>query len=511
MRSWLAAIVLSAASTLCAVGSGAEGATDSAAERCQKAQSAERIAACTEIIRQDKTAAWAYVNRALGWSRLGDLSKEMADLDTAIRLNPKYPLGFYFRGEAWEKRGELEKAIADYNQAIRLNPKEAEFYFSRGFAWRRIASFDRSIPNYDKAISDFNRAIQLKSNHKIARDHLRLALEEKASQLQSIQQTQHQQFPNRPNLQVQNNMSAVDFYNRANSWFDQGYLDRAVSDYYEAIKLNPDYGAARENLKIALDLRAKQQQASVQPQQSLPQPVAASVGGRRVALVIGNAKYRHAGLLENPVRDAELVAFTLRSTGFHSVTVKTDLTREGMIQALRDFARVADGAAWAMVYFSGHGIEFGGVNYMIPIDAQLLADRDIELETINIGQVLNTVEGATRLRLLVMDACRNNPFAGQMRRTMASRSLGRGLARIEPEAGTLVVYAAKHGEVALDGTGRNSPFAEAMAKRMQQKPALEIRRLFDFVRDDVIASTGRKQQPFSYGSLSASEDFFFVR
>jgi uncharacterized caspase-like protein len=98
-----------------------------------------------------------------------------------------------------------------------------------------------------------------------------------------------------------------------------------------------------------------------------------------------------------------------------------------------------------------------------------------------------------------------------MRRTMATRSLGRGLARVEPEAGTLVVYAAKHGEVALDGTGANSPFVEALVSRINQRPGLEIRRLFDFVRDDVLASTGRKQQPFSYGSLSASEDFYFAK
>ncbi len=386
--------------------------------------------------------------------------------------------------------------------------------------------FDKG--DFDRAISDYNEAIRLEPRYEAARQNLRLAVEAKAKeQRQNTQQVQMQQRPPiQQQYQVTPNTTALSLYNRANEYFDKGDFDRAISDYNEAIRLEPRYEAARLNLKIALDAKAKRQQSLAQAQQvpivqaappvaqsqqSLPQPVSVSNGGRRVALVIGNAKYRHAGLLENPVRDAELVAFTLRSTGFHSVTVKTDLTREGMIQALRDFARVADGAAWAMVYFSGHGIEFGGVNYMIPIDAQLLADRDIELETINIGQVLNTVEGATRLRLLVMDACRNNPFAGQMRRTMASRSLGRGLARIEPETGTLVVYAAKHGEVALDGTGRNSPFAEAMTKRMQQKPALEIRRLFDFVRDDVIASTGRKQQPFSYGSLSASEDFFFVR
>ena len=112
----------------------------------------------------------------------------------------------------------------------------------------------------------------------------------------------------------------------------------------------------------------------------------------------------------------------------------------------------ANSADWAIVYYSGHGIELGGVNYIIPIDAKLETDRDIALETIDVGLILNSIEGAKRLRLVILDACRDNPFASQIRRTMATRSLGKGLARLEPEAGTLVVYAAKHGETALDGT-----------------------------------------------------------
>jgi len=264
----------------------------------------------------------------------------------------------------------------------------------------------------------------------------------------------------------------------------------------------------------AVDLASSQseqtQQAIIQSPAHQPS-INAPQMGRRVALIIGNAEYRYSPLLINPTRDAPLLASTLRNAGFESVVVKTDLTREGTIQALRDFAAIADTADWAVVYYSGHGIEFGGANYMIPIDARLKADRDIDLEAVNVGQVMNAIEGAKRLRVIILDACRDNPFASQMRRTNASRSLGRGLASIEPEAGTLVVYAAKHGEVALDGSGTNSPFVEALVKRINQRPGLEIRRLFDFVRDDVLASTGKKQQPFSYGSLSASEDFYFVK
>src|SRR5262249_54890614 len=151
---------------------------------------------------------------------------------------------------------------------------------------------------------------------------------------------------------------------------------------------------------------------------------------------------------------------------------------------------------WAVIYFAGHGVEMDGVNYLIPVDASLITDRDVTFEAVPLGQVLAAVDGAKKLHLVVLDACRNNPFLSQMRRTVAFRSIGRGLGKVEPEAGTLVVYAAKHGELALDGDGHNSPFVTALVDRITT-PGLEIRRLFDLIRDDVIAATNRKQHPFS--------------
>jgi uncharacterized caspase-like protein len=117
-------------------------------------------------------------------------------------------------------------------------------------------------------------------------------------------------------------------------------------------------------------------------------------------------------------------------------------------------------------------------------------------------------EGARKIKLVILDACRDNPFLGQMKRTIATRSITRGLAPIETDAGVLIVYAAKHGETALDGDGNHSPFAMALIDRLRT-PNLEIRRLFDLVRDDVLSRTGRRQQPFTYGSVSGRKDFFF--
>jgi uncharacterized caspase-like protein len=162
-----------------------------------------------------------------------------------------------------------------------------------------------------------------------------------------------------------------------------------------------------------------------------------------------------------------------------------------------------------LIYFAGHGLEMGGVNYLIPIDAKLEVDRDVQFEAVALDQVLGSVEGAKKLRLVVLDACRDDPFLQNMRRSVAARSIERGLAPVEPESGTLVAFAAKDHEIALDGDGPHSPFASAFV-RFIGAPGLEVRRLFDFVRDDVLQATSRRQQPYTYGSLPASEDFYFV-
>jgi len=159
----------------------------------------------------------------------------------------------------------------------------------------------------------------------------------------------------------------------------------------------------------------------------------------------------------------------------------------------------------AIIYYAGHGIEVDKTNYMIPVDAQLENDRSITYEAVPLDLALQAVAGATRLKLVIVDACRDNPFLTTMQKTDASRSLGRGLAGVEPTAGTLVVYSAKEGTVALDGaSGTNSPFAAALLSHIEQ-PGIEINFLFRKVRDDVLRKTHRAQQPFTYGSLPAEQ------
>lgn len=229
---------------------------------------------------------------------------------------------------------------------------------------------------------------------------------------------------------------------------------------------------------------------------------------RRVALVIGNGRYAAVPELANPTRDALTVADAFRKAGFQSVQVEQNLGRAAMVSALRRFEETAVGADWSVIYFAGHGMELNGTNYLLPVDAELRVDKDVQDEAVPLDRALSTLEGTKKLRLVILDACRDNPFGARMKRSVSTRSLvTRGLSAIEPESGVLVMYAAKHGQVALDGDAPNSPFATAFVKRLGE-PGLEINKLFRAVRDDVMKSTARRQEPWLYGTLPF-EDFFF--
>jgi uncharacterized caspase-like protein len=227
----------------------------------------------------------------------------------------------------------------------------------------------------------------------------------------------------------------------------------------------------------------------------------ASADGKRVALVIGNSAYRNVPELPNPANDAGDIAAAFRRLGF-AVTLMTNATFDQMRRGLIGFGREAAGADMAALYFAGHGMEISGENWLIPIDAELTRDTDAENEAISLRSVMLQVSNTTSLGVVMLDACRNNPFAAKMRRSLALRDAGRGgLGRIEPVGNVLVAYAARDGTTALDGDGRNSPFAAALLRNIET-PGVEVTFMFRNVRDDVMEATGNEQQPFVYGSLS---------
>ncbi|MCP3477151.1 caspase family protein [Bradyrhizobium sp. CCGUVB1N3] len=226
---------------------------------------------------------------------------------------------------------------------------------------------------------------------------------------------------------------------------------------------------------------------------------------KRVALVIGNSAYKSVPRLSNPVNDAALVGGMLKKAGFDAVDVRQDLSAAEMRKALREFGGKSRDADVAVVYYAGHGMEVDGNNYLIPTDAVLETDTDVYDEAFPLDRVLVSVESAKQLRLVILDACRDNPFAKTMRRTVASRAIGRGLAKVEPTSpNTMIAFAAKAGSTASDGDAKNSPFATALVDRLPA-PGLDLRKAFGFVRDDVLKNTGNKQEPYVYGSLGGDD------
>ena len=236
---------------------------------------------------------------------------------------------------------------------------------------------------------------------------------------------------------------------------------------------------------------------------------ASALAQQRVALVIGNATYTHAPRLANPLNDAADVGAALARLGF-AVTKLENADQAALRQGLLAFTRAASAAEVAVVFYAGHGIEVDQRNFLVPVDARLTSDQDVEFETVPLELVMRSVARASGLRLVILDACRENPFAVSMQRAGATRSVGRGLARVEPAGETLVAYAAKEGTVASDGAGRNSPYSTALLAHLEE-PGLEVGLLFRKVRDTVLAATGGRQEPFVYGSLSSRGVYLTAR
>ncbi len=231
---------------------------------------------------------------------------------------------------------------------------------------------------------------------------------------------------------------------------------------------------------------------------------AAALAGPRFALVIGNSTYRHAGSLTNPANDAVLIADALGKAGF-DVMKFTDLDQRGMKRAVRDFAdKVAKGGegAVALVYYAGHGLQVDGVNYLVPVDANIERESDVAIEAIGLPDVLNAVAFArAAINIVVLDACRDNPLKRSF------RSTARGLARVDAPTGSIVAYATAPGQTAADGNGADSPYSLALAQTLAE-PGLPIEQVFKQVRVRVVDETGGKQVPWESSSLT--DDFFFV-
>jgi len=231
-----------------------------------------------------------------------------------------------------------------------------------------------------------------------------------------------------------------------------------------------------------------------------------ALADRRVALVIGNSAYKNVSALPNPNRDAKSIAASFKSVGYNVVTA-TDVGIVEFRRQLRLFEETAASADIAVVFYAGHGIEVAGINYMIPVDAKLASDRDIDDEAIDLDRFLKSVNESKRLGLVMLDACRDNPFVPKMKqqRVSVARGVSSGrLSVVEPtNQNTLIAYAAKAGAVAEDGTNEHSPYTAALLNHLFEA-GLDIRFALGRVRDDVRESTANRQEPFYTGSLGGT-------
>jgi len=457
--------------------------------------------------------------RGIAYANTGQEELAMADYNAALQKRPNYAAPYNSRGVLYLRKGALQSALDDFSAAVRLAPKYALAYANR-------ARVETMTKDYDAALADFAKAAEIDPN-----------LPNVASN-RCVTYTAmgrfDEAFADCNGLVEKYPKNSFVLNNRAEIWMAKGNLDAALKDYNTVLGMYPNnlrahagrglvfekrrnLDQARADYRSAAFALSKYDDPDVARARAMAQDRLAAltaegpdrtVRTQRIALIVGNGAYKNVHPLANPPRDAKLIADSLKGLGFQTVTLANDLTRDKFFETLRAFAAAAEKADWAVVYYAGHGFEIGGVNYLVPVDARLAVDKDAETEAVALEQVLAAVGGARGLRLVMLDACRDNPFADTMQHTIAMKLVDKGFSNIEPSAGFMVVYAAKHGETALDGEGQDSPFATAVAREIKEH--VEVRKLFDIIRDDVWNVTRHRQQPFTYGSPPGREDFYFA-
>lgn len=524
--------------------------------RDRQAEAQARASACDNLLKADqlggKDKAIALSVRGNTLINKRDYDHAIETLSIAIDLDPDYVVALNLRGLAYERKGQDDLAMADYNLALQKRPAYGVPYNNRGVIHARRGALQSAIDDFTLSIKYTPKFLLAWTNRARARTLLKdfegaLAdfaeaekIDPSAPQIASnrcitygMMGRFNQAFADCNGLIERQPKNVYAINNRADVSMMKGDLDAALKDYNMAIQINPnnirahsgrgqiyerkkDLAQARADYRAAAYSLTKFDEPDVARARAIAQErlaaltLPAAATGRRVALVIGNGAYKNVHALPNPPRDSKLIASVLREVGFQTVISVSDLTRDKFFEALQAFANEAEKADWAVVYYAGHGFEIGGVNYLVPVDAKLAADKDAETQAVALEQVIAAVGAARKMRLVVLDACRDNPFAPTMQRTLSLKLVDKGFSNIEPGAGFMVVYAAKHGETAMDGDGSaNSPFATALAREIKQ-PRVEIRKLFDIIRDDVWTATKHGQQPFTYGSPPGREDFYFV-
>ncbi len=463
----------------------------------------------TRAIERDPKSFTTYLSRARDYRALRDYDKAIQDMDAVVRLAPKLAAGFFLRAMIYGDKSDYDRKLADLNQAISLSPNVGFYFIERGIVLERKGLFDN-------ALADFEEAIRLDPTKPIGFKDRGLARRRKGD-LQGALADYDQAIKLDPQ------------YNAA--YTERGRLYEALNNpvaarasYESAASLPPKYETGQPAIDAArARLAALNGVAGVAPPPSTtpvrpaptppptpvvtpPSPVVVSpppIPGpqtgalRKLALVLGNSAYQRQPL-RNPNNDARAMAKTLRQIGFEVID-GYDLDYAGMRRVISDFAIKASTTQLALVFYAGHGLGIAGHNYLVPIDAKMELTVAANFELFDLDQIIASVDDPARTTIVILDACRNNPFATQATARAVNR--GGGLVGYDSvSAGMLIAFATRPGQVAKDGVGDHSPFTAALLKYITT-PNLEILDMLRRVRRDVLQETNGEQITWDNESL----------
>src|SRR5262249_11727623 len=488
------------------------------------------IADFTEAIRLDPKFVAAYYNRSRSYLRKRDYDRALADAEETTRIDPNYVSGYGQAGYVLKDMHQYDRALAAFDTALKHDPNSANALIGRGNTY-----IDKK--NYSQAVAEFNAALKIEpSSARAFADRARAynANGDLDQALEDITQSLKLEPRSAPALNTralvlqakrEYDSALADFTeairidpayapaltNRGRTYNAKKEYDRALKDLNDSIRLNPDspfgywnraisYENKRELDRALADWRTTARieptnQNAVKAIRRLEQELASTGGPKiRVALVIGNSDYQFSGRLANPVNDAADIANVLRKLGFDVIEGR-NLDKRGMEQKIQEFGVKLASANVALFFYAGHGMQVGGDNKLVPVDAKLTSPGDLKRATIDMALVISKMGAAQRVTIIFLDACRDNPLG----RT-AGLETPQGLAPIQNSVGTLTAFATKPHHVAFDGTGRNSPFTTALLRNLPT-PGVEIGAVMKKVRSEVIQATGGRQVPFDESSL----------
>lgn len=455
MRRSILLVFLSIALSCTAV---AEEAADADWEACESDDYGKALPACTRVL-GDKALSSAdrasiYYNRGRAFRAKGDRERAIADFSEAISLNPDDAYAYHARGGCYSEDGDQDRAIADYSEAIRLKPDAAEPFNNRGNSYAAKGE-------EDLAIADYSEAIKVK-----------------------------------PDL-------AEAYFHRGLAYARKGDRVRAAVDYHDAIRLKPTLSATTERAKNKLEALLAEPAGSSTAVAASEAPAL-----RRIALVVANGNYTTGAVsvLTNPANDASAVAEALRGAGFEVGEVRSDVGRAELVDILGDFEARANDADWALVYYAGHGLEMDGEAYLLPTDFVDGSKNQIRDRAYPLVSIIEHLQGAGKVRMVVYDACRDNPIQRRLAALATRSSFDRGSA--VRTRGDVVLYSASKSQTAADGPpGALSPFAEAFVAELAS-PGLDIGEVFDHVEQRVARQTKGAQRPDVKG-LPISGKYYF--